>query len=86
MLPGVYDGEETSSIAQRLDRVISLWMPKQTHPVGFTINIGDGSYFKVDENQLWVKVCKQRGGLPAGKTWRCIIDFKTNTIAKEMTP
>lgn len=83
MLPGVYDGEETSSIAQRLDRVISLWMPKQTHPVGFTVNIGDGTYFKVAENQLWVKVCKQRGGLPAGKTWPCIVDFRKNLIAPE---
>jgi replicative DNA helicase len=84
MLPGVYDGEETSSIAQRLDRVISLWMPKQTNPIGYTVNTGDGSYFKVEENQLWVKVCKQRGGLPAGKTWPCIVDFRRNTIAPQV--
>lgn len=82
MLPGIYDGEESSSIAQRLDRVITLWMPKQTHPVGTTINFG-ADWFRVEENQLWIKVAKQRGGLPSGKVWRCIIDFRTNTIAPE---
>lgn len=82
MLPGIYDGEESSSIAQRCDRVITLWMPKQTNTVGTTLNIG-ADWFKVEENQLWVKVAKQRGGLPSGKTWPCRIDFNTNTIAPE---
>jgi hypothetical protein len=83
MLPGVYDGEETSSIAQRLDRVITLWMPKQTHLVGETIDY-KGRWFKVEENQLFVKIAKQRGGLPAGKVWPCRIDFRHNTIAPEV--
>lgn len=80
MLPGIYDGEESSSIAQRLDRIITLWMPKQTHPVGTTVNFGGGDWFKVEENMLWIKIAKQRGGLPAGKSWPCRVDFRTNTI------
>jgi len=81
MLPGIYDGEESSSIAQRLDRIITLWMPKQTHPVGATVNFGSaGGWFKVEENMLWLKVAKQRGGLPSGKSWPCRVDFRTNTI------
>lgn len=84
MLPGIYDGEESSSIAQRADRIITQWMPKMTNPVGATINYG-ASWFKVEENMLWVKVAKQRGGLPSGKTWPCRIDFITNTITTEAT-
>ena len=85
MLPGIYDGEESSSIAQRCDRIITLWMPKQTHPVGSMID-HKGFYFQVEENLLWVKVCKQRGGLPAGRAWSCRVDFRTNTIAPEYKP
>lgn len=83
MLPGIYDGEESAAIAQRCDRIITLWMPKQTHPVGTPIM--HGSYnFVVEENMLWLKIAKQRGGLPSGKTWPCRIDFRTNTIAPEV--
>jgi hypothetical protein len=83
MLPGIYDGEETSSIAQRFDRIISLWMPKMTHPVGTQIDYKDLS-FRVDDNLLWIKVCKQRGGLPSGKVWQCRIDFGRNLIAPQL--
>jgi len=83
MLPGIYDGEESSSIAQRCDRIITLWMPKQTNTVGSTVQLPNGDFFRVEENQIWVKVAKQRGGLPSGKVWPCRIDFRTNTIAPE---
>ena len=43
-MPGVYDGEESSSIAQRSDRVITLWMPKQTHAVGTQIEYRGNSF------------------------------------------
>lgn len=82
MLPGIYDGEETSSIGQRADRILSLWMPKMTDPIGSTIMYNGGS-FKVEENMLWVKVVKQRGRLPSGKAWGCRVDFQTNNIAPE---
>lgn len=80
--PGIYDGEESSAIAQRADRVITLWLPKQTHTVGTTIKHKDIT-FTVRENLLFVKVAKQRGSLPAGKTWACGVDFIKNTIAPE---
>lgn len=83
MLPGIYDGEESSSIAQRSDRIVTLWMPKQTHPVGTMITHGLIN-FKVEENLLWLKVAKQRGGLPAGKAWMCRVDFNRNMIAPEV--
>lgn len=83
MLPGIYDGEETSSIAQRFDRIISLWMPKMTSPVGTQIDY-KGFSFMVEENLLWIKVCKQRGGLPSGKVWQCRVDFAHNLIAPQI--
>ena len=85
MLPGIYDGEESSSIAQRCDRIITLWMPKQTHSLGTNITAGNIN-FTVAENQLWVKIAKQRGGLPSGRIFPCRIDFRTNTIAPEYRP
>lgn len=85
MLPGIYDGEETSTVGQRFDRIITLWMPKMTHPVGSYIEHPKKMdlSFTVEENMLWLKVCKQRGGLPSGKTWRCRVDFTHNTITPE---
>lgn len=74
-IPGMYDIEETSSAAQRADRIISLWMPKTTYPVGHMLNDEP-----VTENRMWVKVAKQRGGLPAGQAFRCEIDFRGQTV------
>jgi replicative DNA helicase len=78
-IPGTYDGEETSAIAQRFDRVISMWMPKTTHTIGEVLTHRSIT-FDVDEDLIWIKVCKQRGGLPSGKAWICRIDYRTNTI------
>jgi hypothetical protein len=82
MLPGQYDGNESADIAQRCDRIATLWMPKSTHTIGDTITCKDGS-FEVQENQLWIKIVKQRGRLPSGRTWRCLINFQKNMIALE---
>jgi replicative DNA helicase len=79
MMPGVYDGEESSAIAQRADRIITLWMPARTAQLNTSITNGSHSFI-VKENMLLVKVAKQRGGLAAGKTWICEIDFSRNTI------
>lgn len=80
-LPGIYDGEESSAIAQRADRILTMWMPKQTHAVGTKIRLPEkGLDFGVREELLFVKVAKQRGGLPAGKTWACEINFNKNYI------
>lgn len=81
-LPGIYDGEESSSIAQRCDRIITLWLPKMTNVIGSYITVG-GESVRVDEDLLYLKVAKQRGGLPSGKTWQCRIDYGRNTIVPE---
>lgn len=81
-MPGVFDGEETSSIGQRADRIIQLWMPKMTHSIGSNIKHA-GHEFRVDENLIFLKVGKQRGRLPSGRTWKCRVDFDKNTIAPE---
>lgn len=82
MIPGLYDGEETSSIAQRFSRMISLWMPKMTHTVGDWLQHGQVG-FEVTEDLLWVKVNKQQGRLPSGRSWRCRVDFDNNRIYTE---
>lgn len=79
LLPGSYDGKETSDIAERADRIISLWMPKNTHGMGTRVEYR-GFDFLVQENLLWVKVCKQRGGLPSGQSFPCLIDYDRNDI------
>jgi hypothetical protein len=86
LLPGIYDGEESSSIAQRSDRVLTLWMPKQANRVGDTVRYGQDMSFVVQENQLWIRVAKQRGRLPAGNVFPCLIDYSTNDIRLELEP
>lgn len=78
-MPGIYDGEESSAIGQRSDRIIQLWMPKMNYAVGTTIK-HNGLSFIVEEDLIFVKVGKQRGGLPSGKIWMCKIDFERNII------
>lgn len=81
-LPGVYDGEETSAIGQRSDRVYSLWLPKTYHPINQFVSRGNFS-FTVKENALWLKVAKQKGSLPAGKTFFNEVDYDNNEIFPE---
>jgi len=77
MIPGTYDGMETSAIATRFDRILSLWMPKTTNLVGSTISNKDGTVnFQCKEDQAFMKVNKQRGGLPAGMVWELKIDYE----------
>lgn len=76
MLPGTYDGMETSAIATRFDRIVSLWMPKTTNIIGTTVSNKEGTInFQVKENQVFLKVNKQRGGLPAGLVWELKVDY-----------
>lgn len=80
-IPGIYDGEESSSIAQRTDRMISLWMPAQrlASKMGFPVDHGGMSY-TVRSELMFLKVTKQRGRLPAGKTWPVAINFRRNKL------
>lgn len=80
MMPGLYDGEESSAIGQRSDRIVQLWLPKMNYPVGTTIRHNDRS-FTVEDDLIFIKVGKQRGNLPSGKTWMCRIDYAKNEIA-----
>jgi len=76
MIPGMYDGMETSSIATRFDRIVSLWLPKTSYAVGSTARNKDGSVsINVREDQCFMKVNKQRGGLPAGMVWELRVDY-----------
>jgi hypothetical protein len=77
MIPGTYDGLETSSIATRFDRILSLWLPKTTYPVGTTQTNRDNTVtINVKEEQGFIKVNKQRGGLPAGMVWELKVDYQ----------
>ena len=82
-IPGIYDGEESSAIAQRCDRIIQLWLPKMNWPVNEHIDYNGLSY-TVSENLLLLKVGKQRGRLPSGQTFKCRIDYTKNRILQEM--
>ena len=79
-LPGVYDGEESSSIAQRADRIISIWLPKMHYLPGSQIRLGAGT-LTVDENILLFKVTKQRGSFPSGRVWICRVDYEHGTVS-----
>jgi len=77
MIPGMYDGMETSAIATRFDRILSLWLPKTSYLIGSTPANRDGSVSvgPIRENQSFLKVVKQRGGLPSGRVWEHKVDY-----------
>lgn len=77
MIPGTYDGMETSAIATRFDRILSLWMPKTSYLIGQTVfNKEKTPLFTVKEDQVFFKVNKQRGGMPAGMVWELKVDYE----------
>ncbi len=77
-IPGIFDGLETSTIATRFDRIMSLWLPKMSAPVGSTLSNKDGStIIRIKEDQCFMKVNKQRGGLPSGRVWEFRVDYNT---------
>ncbi|MCC7117841.1 MAG: hypothetical protein IT310_04890 [Anaerolineales bacterium] len=80
LIPGMYDSQGSSAIAQRADKVISLWMPKNDYPSGQPVYSGTQlnqvKAFDVTDELAFIKINKQRGGLPAGKTFEVRMDFK----------
>lgn len=78
-LPGIYDGEESSSIAQRADRAISIWLPKMHYLPGHQLRLGENQ-LTVTEDMLLMKVAKQRGSFPSGRVWICKVDYEHGTI------
>jgi len=79
MIPGMYDGEESSAIGQRSDGILTIWMPKTTNQVGTRIEKGSIS-LPVTDNLMLIRVAKQRGNLPAGQIFPCYIDYKKHSI------
>lgn len=79
LIPGIYDINESSDVPQRFDRLLGVWLPARSYPVGTLLNIGD-EQIKVTDNLFFIKVNKQRGGLPAGRTFITNINFNDNSI------
>jgi len=77
-IPGIYDGEETSSIGQRPDRILGVWMPKVKHfRIGETVpGIG-----LITEELFYIKVNKQRGGFPSGKIFALKWDYQNRKLS-----
>lgn len=79
LIPGMYDGQGSSTIGQRCDRLLSLWMPKNDYAVGSTQYSGPMNNpvreFDVTEELAFLKVNKQRGGLPSSKVFELRMDF-----------
>lgn len=84
-LPGMYDGEETASIAQRCDRIWSQWLVKTTKAPGDVVEFNNVD-MPVDENLMFGRVCKQRGRLPAGRIYPLYVNYDTNTVSVMATP
>lgn len=82
-IPGMYDGEESSSIAQRSDRILSVWMPARSYPEGTSVQLSPNESIIARDDQMLVKVVKQRGNLPAGKTFMFQLDFNTGQMQPE---
>lgn len=79
-IPGMYDINESADVSQRFDRLLGLWLPARTYPVGTLLPVGGGG-LEVTPNLLFIKVNKQRGGYPAGKTFLYDIDFVRNKLS-----
>jgi len=58
-LPGTYGAQESSRVAQDADKVISLWYPKATDPLGSSVSLGTQSY-QVTKDLLIIGIRKQR--------------------------
>lgn len=80
-LPEMGDGLESSSIEHAADKMLSVWMPKQSEPVGSRVQIpGSGVYLDVTENLLICGVKKQRMGA-ANRLFPLYVDPTRNAIA-----
>lgn len=75
-VPQIGDAQECSRIEQAADKVIALWMPKTTEPLGQPV---PGIGLACTPNLLVVGIRKQRMG-PAGGFVVLHIDFANNRI------
>lgn len=79
LIPGMYDINESADVPQRFDRLLGVWLPARSYPVGTLLSLGS-EQIKVTEDLFFIKVNKQRGGLPAGRTFICTINYRDNSI------
>jgi len=81
-VPSMAAGMETSNIEHTSDKMLGVWLPKTSHPVGTTLQVppcDDWAELEVTEHLLILKVLKQKMG-PAGKWWPLYVDPATNDI------
>lgn len=80
-LPEIGDGQESSNIEQTADKVISVWLPKTSEPIGSILRLpgGKGPEITVTDNLLVIGLKKQRLG-PANKVVFCYADVAKNDI------
>lgn len=78
-LPNMGDSQETSNAEQSSDRILTVWMPKTSEPVGAPLPDVLGIPLVVTENLLLVSVPKQKMG-PAGRVIPFLIEPGLNKI------
>jgi replicative DNA helicase len=73
-IPSLRDSQWSSNAEQSADKFLSLWMPKQSHYAGDTIDLGgELGEIEVSDNLLLLAASKQKFG-PAGKVFPLIVD------------
>jgi len=65
-LPGRYDGEETSGLAQRSDRILGTWYPFATEDAGEKVSVGKFQGVTVTPNLFFLSIAKQKMGESRG--------------------
>lgn len=78
-LPSMGDGQECSNIEQSSDRIITVWMPKTSEPIGSPLPDVLNIPLVVTENLLLVSVPKQKMG-PAGEVFTMLVEPGRNEI------
>ena len=78
-IPGKYDVKETSDVAERTDRSISLLMCKEQYDAGTKVETPRFN-FTARDNLLFTRVTKQRNGYPAGAIFPLEINYDTGAL------
>ena len=80
-LPGRYDGEETSGLAQRSDRILTVWYPLATEDEGSHVTIGPLKDEEVTPNLFILGIAKQKFGVSHG-VFPLYVVAETNTFSE----
>jgi replicative DNA helicase len=79
-IPTMGDGAETANVEQSSDKILTVWMPKTTTPVGSMLPMELGYNLPVTKNMLFVSFPKQKLG-DTGGPWLMYVDPGQNKIA-----